>query len=244
MSNLKISNADKPIVRITETFMLRKINPKEIVKKYFKGEYINRGLPKNKIKINTNFVKLGKQIGPDSSSEIYRFTDKSNNAQTILTTNHTSYQFEMDKNRGKLVDSPLIRCRYCKRNNMSNPIGIPISMQIDKHNNVIFALIDPCCDFGCAFSYLKRKTEGNRYYRGPLYMNAEQMLNCLYYRVHPTKHGKSIQEKPDPDLLRSNGGPLTDEEFDSNSAKYFPLPTVTILPAKKQFLKLNISKRK
>ncbi len=102
-----------------------------------------------------------------------------------------------------------------------------------------FTVIDPCCDFGCAFSYLKRITLGNRFYKGPLYMNAEQMLNCLYYRMHPDRYGEAIMEKPDPDLLRNNGGPLTDEEFDNSAAEYVSVPNVVILPAKKQFLKLN-----
>ena len=189
---------NKPIVRVLENFLLRRIHPKEIAIKYFKGEYINKTLPINKIKFNKNFVKLGKNIGSDSNSEVYRFTDKSNNTQTILTTNHSSYSFALDKSRGKTSDKPLIRCRYCQRNNMTDPVGIPISMEIND-NHTFFVLVDPCCDFGCAFSYLKRKKTGNRYYKGPLYMNSEEILNCLYYRVYPDKKGTLIQEKPDPD---------------------------------------------
>jgi len=231
----------KPMIKVTETFMLRKIIPKEITIKYFKGSYINKKLPTDKVKTNKNFIKLGKQIGSDSSSEIYRFTDKSNNIQTVLTTNHEHYSYIKDKQDGKLVDNPLIRCRYCKRNHMKNPIGVPVRMDIDKNNNAVFSVTDLCCDFGCAFSHLKSINKCDRFYKGPLYMNAEQMLLCLYYRLYPDKRGTHIRSKPHPDLLRSNGGPLTDEEFDRDTAQYFPLSNVTILPTKKQFLKLNIT---
>ena len=219
----------KPVIK--ESFMLRRIIPKNLALEYFKGKFLNRQLPKNKIKTSTNFVKMGKEIGRNSDYEVYRFIDKTNNPQTILTTNHTSYA-------QKPAVNTLIRCRYCMRNNMKNPVGIPVSMEITD-SKVIFACVDPCCDFGCTFSYLKRLNLQTRFYKGPLYSNAEQLLLCLYYRIHPDRKGEHIKEKPDFDLLKSNGGPLTDEEFDKGSAKYISIPNITILPAKKQFIKLN-----
>lgn len=219
----------KPVIK--ETFMIRRIIPKDMALKYFKGEYVNRTLPKKKVKTSSNFIKIGKELGTNSDYEVFRFIDKTNNPQTILTTNHSSYT----KNP---ANNPLLRCRYCMRNNMKNPVGIPISMEI-KGGKCTFACIDPCCDFGCAFSYLKRLNLQSRFYTGPLYANAEQLLLCFYYRMYPDRKGKTIKEKPEFDLLRSNGGALTDDEFDKGSAKYIPIPSIKILPAKKQFIKLN-----
>ena len=220
----------KPVGK--ESFMLRRIVPKDIALKYFKGLYLNKTLPKKKIKTSKKFVTLGKEIGKNSESEVYRFIDKSNNPQTILTTNHSYYSLT-SANKG------LIRCRYCMRNNMKDPVGIPIYMEIDHDDNVTFACLDPCCDFGCAFSYLKRLNLQSRFYTGPLYANAEQLLLCFYYRIYPDRKGEPIKGKDHFDLLKSNGGPLTDEEFDKNTAKYISIPNVTVLPAKKQFIKLN-----
>lgn len=219
----------KPIIK--ESFMIRRIIPKDIALKYFKGEFLNRTLPKNKILTSHNFIKMGKEIGTNAKYEVFRFVDKSNNPQTILTTNHSSYS-------NNLSNNTLIRCRYCMRNNMKNPVGIPISMNFASEK-LTFACIDPCCDFGCAFSYLKRKNLQNRFYIGPLYANAEQLLLCFYYRTYPEKKGEPIKEKPHFDLLKSNGGPLSNEEFDKGSAKYISIPNIIILPAKKQFIKLN-----
>lgn len=226
-----MSKTIKPVIK--ESFMLRRIVPKDLAAKYFKGEFLNRKVPQTKIKTSKNFVKLGKELGKDRSYEVYRFRDKSNNAQTILTTNHSFYE----QKDGEMNN--LIRCRYCMRNNMKDPVGIPISMNVDNTGKATFVCIDPCCDFGCAFSHLKRITAQNKFYVGPMYMNAEQLLNCMYCRMHPDKRGEMIQAKPDFDLLRNNGGPLTDEEFDSGSAKYISMPNIIVLPAKKQFIKLH-----
>ena len=108
-----------------------------------------------------------------------------------------------------------------------------------EQEEVSFFVIDAFCDFGCAFSNLKRRTGESRMYRAPLYTNAEQLLYCMYYRMYPDRVGESIHEKPDWDLLRENGGPLTDEEFDSETSEYISVSSVVTLPIKKQYIKIN-----
>lgn len=223
-----------------ESFSIRKIDYKEMAINFFKGIYNDRKLPENKIKGNSesSISVFSKEIGTNNSSEVYRFKDKGNNIQTVFTTNHSSYSSYLDKSK-----EVVHRCGYCKRSNMKCPIGIPIEMEIDKTGqNVTFHVIGNYCDFGCALSYLKRKLSENRRYRGAHFMNSEQMLYCLFYRVYPSKSGENIKEKPDWELLRENGGCLTDAEFDSDSAEYIPIASVAIIPSKKQYLKLNIKK--
>lgn len=234
-----MSKNGKAVIHVSESFTVRKIDPKEIALKYFKGEYNKRSLPDFKVHISNASVKPGKEIGKTASSEIYRFTDRCNNNQSIFTTNHNLYKYVTDLQNGKIVDSPILRCKYCKRCNLKRPIGLPISM-ILSGDETIFTVVDSFCDFGCAFSYLKRKNSENRIYRGPLYMNTEQLLYCLYYKIYPEKTGQSIKEKPDWDLLRENGGPLTDEEFDFDTTEYISIPSVITFPAKKQYLKFHL----
>ena len=226
------------VFRVSENFSLRKIDPNLIALNFFKGEYLNRKISEKKIK-KGNILKIGKDVGNDMSSEVYRFKDKDNNNQTIYTTNHALYNYVTKKNEGKILENPILKCKYCKRGNLKSPIGLPISMEID-NENVKFLVIDSFCDFGCTFSYLKRKNTESRLYRGPIYTNAEQLLYSLYYRVYPDRVGKNIKDKPDWELLRENGGPLTDEEFDSEKADYFPIPSVTVSSTKKQYIKLNV----
>lgn len=269
------------IVRIQESFSLRKIDPKVLAQRFFRGDFQNRSLPEMKIK-NSLTLFNNKDIGKDKNSEVFSYKDKNNNSQTIYTTNHALYKYvteqikekekekenevnadgkneknekenseekKEDKNTKKkglalkelnaLKDTPLLKCKYCKRGNMKRPIGLPISMSRDG-KNVWFDVIDAFCDFGCAFSHLKRRTGGARMYKGILYSNAEQLLHCLYYRVYPDRIGQSIKEKPEWDLLRENGGPLTNEEFDCETAEYIPVPSAILFPSKKQYMKLSV----
>lgn len=249
-----MKKTEKPIIRVAETFTLRKIPVKDITAKYLAGNYNNRPLTNNKIRTSTAALKVGRETGFDFSSEIYRFSDKHNTPQTILTTNHALYKYHECLQNGKVADVPLVKCKYCKRKITKAPIGLPVAMELSSNNNntntssnsntnnqyVTFYVIDIFCDFGCAFTFLKRRNGESRIYRDTLYMNAEQMLYCMYYRMYPDKIGASIREKPDWELLRENGGLLNDEEFDSDTTDYVSVPSLVILPAKKQYMRLNI----
>ena len=243
------------ILKITESFSLRKIDPKVIARKFFVGDYANRGLPENKIRGSVSVVKIGKDIGNDKNSEVFSYKDKNNNNQIIYTTNHALYKYVMDCQSSKDKDArdtkdqtkenpPILKCKYCKRGGMRRPIGLPIKMEkrVDKKKGeeITFHVVDSFCDFGCAFSYLKRRTTISRLYRGTLFANAEQLLHIFYYRVYPDRIGESIREKPDWDLLRDNGGPLTNEEFDANASEYIPVPSIILQPSKQQYVKMNI----
>ena len=242
----------KAVIHVSESFTIRKIDAKEIASKYFRGEYDNRTLPDFKLKTSNATIRLGKDIGKDASSEVYRFTDRGNNNLSILTTNHALYRYVNELQNGKSSEEPFLRCKYCKRGNLKKPVGMPINMIVKNsslncslneqpnNNEVIFTVIDSFCDFGCMFSYLKRKNCEHRHYKGPLYMNAEQLLYAMYYRIYPDRLNQSIKEKPEWDLLRENGGPLTDEEFDLDASEYIPIPSVIALPAKKQYLKFHL----
>jgi hypothetical protein len=222
------------VFRVSDSFTLRKIDSKEMTVKFFKGEYANRKLPEARIKSSGTLLKISKDVGKDINSETYRFKDKNNNNQTIYTTNHVMYDYHANE----CNELPIIKCKYCKRTILKNPMGLPISMEIS-NDDISFTAIDSFCDFGCTFSYLKRKTGQSRIYTGPLYCNAEQILHCLYYRVYPDRFGKNIKDKADWELLKENGGSLTNEEFDNEAAGYFCVPSVTVAPVKKQYLKFT-----
>ena len=235
------------ILKITESFSLRKIDPKVIARKFFAGDYANRSLPETKIRGSVSVVKIGKDIGNDKNSEVFSYKDRNNNNQVIYTTNHALYKYVMDNlkdGQNSKENPPILKCKYCKRGGMRRPIGLPIKMEKKMkkggEEEITFHVVDSFCDFGCAFSYLKRRTTISRLYRGTLFANAEQLLHIFYYRVYPGRIGESIREKPDWDLLRENGGPLTNEEFDSNASEYIPVPSIILQPSKQQYVKMNI----
>src|SRR5665647_1607491 len=115
----------KAVVHVSESFTIRKIDPKDIVTKYLSGEYVHRSLPDFKLRNSHASVKLGKDVGKDAQSEVYRFVDRGNNNLSIVTTNHALYKHVNDLQNGKSSESPRLRCKYCKRNNLKRAIGMP-----------------------------------------------------------------------------------------------------------------------
>ena len=228
------------IIRVAETFTLRKIDFIGIAQELLSGKYANRELPEKKIRGGNVLINLGKEIGNNGSSEVYRFKDKHNNNMIVYTTNHSLYKYVTDMQNGKVTDLPILKCKYCKRGNLKKPIGLPLVMEYDDHKEPAFYVVDSFCDFGCVFSYLKRKLSESKLFRTHHLINAEQLLYCYYYRVYPHKVGQNILSKPDWELLRENGGSLTDEEFDGDRDEYVPISSLITLPAKKQYLKLKL----
>lgn len=241
-------------VKITESLMLRRIDPVDMLRRYLAGDLIKIEIPKDKISISSSFIDLSQRIGNDSSSRSYRFNDKTNSGQIIVTTNHNEFNSFKDLTEGKLAEGKLPEgrqpekgkrwCLWSKREITGESIGIPIAMDIDRYTNKItFYVEDTYYNFGCAMAALKRNYLCHRHYKDPLYMDAEQMLHCMYYRLYPEKIGTRIVEAKDWRLLDLNGGPLTEEEYDSDQQSYIGIPNVVIIPIKRQYIKLALPKK-
>lgn len=230
-------------VKITESLMLRRVDPVDMLKKYLAGEFIKTEIPVDKVLISS-FVNLNQRIGNDSNAKIYRFNDKTNVGQIVVTTNHDQYSYTKDITEGKQPVKGKTWCLWSKREIKGDPVGIPVAMEIDRYTNKItFYVEDTYYDFSCAMAGLKRLYSCHRNYKDPLYMDAEQMLHCMYYRSYPDKIGTRITEAKDWRLLDINGGPLTEEEYDSEQHKYIQIPNVVIIPIKRQYIKLTLPKK-
>lgn len=227
-------------IKSTETLMLRRIDPVIMLKKYLAGEFKNLTIPQSKITISNAFVNLNK-IGTDYNSETYRFNDKTNSGQLIITTNHESYNCTKNKDSDKTIEQPVEYCKWCRRKIEGSPLRIPIAMEKDPITGVItFYGDDPIDKFECGLAILKRVYSCHRNYRDSLYMDSIQMLHCYYYRMYPKNKGSKIIEAKDWGLLKSNGGPLSNEEYDSNQHRYVETPNVIMLPIKRQYIKLKL----
>ena len=224
--------------------MLRRIDPVSMIKGYLAGDFKTLSMPQTKVTMSSAFVNLGQRVGSDSSSEIYRFNDKTNQGQLIITTNHEQYKYAKDISEGKESLQPNSNCKWCRRLISDRPIGIPVSMAVDKHSGEVrFNVIEPHHSFECTLATLKHRYSCFRMYKDPLFMDAEQMLHCMYYKMYPDKKGTRIREALDPDLLVHNDGPLTEEEWDSDQHTYVNVPNVVLVPVKKQYIKLTLGKK-
>ena len=224
-------------IKIIETLTLRRIDPVVILQRYLAGNYKNIDFPENKVIISSSTINLNK-IGSDHHSEIYRFSDKTNTHQTIITTNQPQYQHSKNILENKPSKLPKILCMWCRRDLTTPPIGIPVSMEI-KNETIYFHTEDAYDTFECAFASLKRLYSCNHIYKDPFYMDSEQMLNCMYKRMYPEETNK-IQEAKDWRLLKSNGGPLSDTDYDNHSHKYITTNSIITLPVKRQYVKINL----
>lgn len=231
-------------IKITDTLMLRRIDPVSMIKGYLAGDFKKLGMPQTKVTMSSAFVNLGQRVGTDSSSEIYRFNDKTNQGQLIITTNHEQYKHAKEQSEGKNTEPSVVNCKWCNRLIKGPTLGIPISMSVNKHTSEVrFNIIDFHHSFECALATLKRRYSTFRMYKDPLLMDAEQMLHCMYYKMHPKKKGTRIREALDPDLLVNNNGPLTEDEWESDQHTYISVPNVVLVPVKKQYIKLTLGKK-
>jgi len=230
-------------IKINETLMLRRIDPVIMLRRYLAGEFKNVKIPAAKVNVSSSFINLNQRIGTDQTSQTYRFSDKTNSGQIIVTTNHEQYKYSKDKAESKSTNRPLAHCRWCRREIKTTPLGIPISMELNSNtNNVRFNVEDTYDTFGCAFASLKRIYTCHYMYKDPLYMDAEQLLHCMFYRMYPDKRGIRINEANDWRLLESNGGPLSDSEYDSDKYVYVTTPSIILAPVKRQYVKLRVGK--
>lgn len=230
----------KPAIKITETLMLRRIDPIIMLKKYLNGDFKTVTIPTNKISLSSAFINLNQRIGSDANSRVYRFNDKSNLGQIIVTTNHDSYQYFRDSSS----ETPRSICPWSRREILDEGVIIPVYMEIDKVTNKIYFYGEKkCYNFGCALSTLKYLLSCYHNYKDPLYMDADQMLHIYYYRSYPDKIGTRIVEAKHWELLDINQGPLTNEEYDDDQYMYIPVPNVVICPIKRQYIKLIVPKK-
>lgn len=223
--------------------MLRRIDPVLMLRRYLAGEFRQVSVPKGKVKFSTAFVNLNQKIGSDQTSEVYRFNDKTNSGQIIVTTNHEQYKYSKETSNGNTdIDKPIPYCGWCRREIKHRPIGIPVLMEVDRHTGTVsFNVEDTYDKFGCALAALKRIYSCHHMYKDPKYMDAEQLLHTMYHKMYPDKIGTRIKEANDWRLCKFNGGPLTDDEFDSEQYEYVQIPNLVLVPVKRQYIKLNLA---
>ena len=113
-------------------------------------------------------------------------------------------------------------------------------METDTKNKTTLFNVEGTYDtFGCALASLKRIYSCHYRYKDPLYMDSEQLLHTMYHKMYPDKIGSRIKEANDWRLLKLNGGPLTDQEYDSEQCEYVKIPNLVTVPVKRQYVKLN-----
>ncbi|AYV86159.1 MAG: hypothetical protein Solumvirus1_34 [Solumvirus sp.] len=258
-----MSILSNPWVKNDPSFKLVGVDVMKITEEYRKGVYKKLVIPSIEIKggINEHLPILAPSYGNKPEDPIYTFQDKNNTTIVVATTNHVKYSIM--KSGDKIKHKAGETCFWCLRKIGTNSMSIPIKMEkiVEEKTDIlaktlsteatlakaledktstdtspithhlIFYGIHVVCGFRCGLSYIRYHSKIDS-----KFANSEHYLNVLFNTQFP---GKAIIPAQKPELLISNGGSLSDEEFDNPKFYYDETPNVTLLPAKIQFFRKN-----
>jgi len=222
-------------VTIRPTFLLRGIDPQEVLERYLNNEFQSIVAPTKKILIDQVDLALDRNVTNDRNAEIYEVSNRSEQRQRIATVNHQAYTYGLD--------NPIVkRCRWCRCEIEGKVIGIPIMQEYDPvTKNSIFHVDGRHCRFECVYADLISRTQMPWGLRQGIYCSSETLLLRLFDMIYP---GKKLCPAQMWDLLNSNGGPFTTKEYFAISHFYHPLSTIRLYPVKREYLMVKQSKAK
>lgn len=215
-------------IKFTPTFVLRGIDPYDVIEKYKRGAFSNI---KSKPAIAIRSVDhIDQQYSKDPKDPIYRTTDHSNHPIILAKTNSQNYEILHKQGSPKQGG----RCDYCKTDFTNEAIGYPVEMKeipiLDQNRHYkiyrIFTTDGEFCCFECAAGML-------RHYRiSELY---ENNLHYMYACMHPNE--PLLYPAPDPKLLIDNGGCLPRDQWLSKSHHYIHSNTLILTPVINEYEK-------
>jgi len=228
------------VAHFSPIFVLRRISPKEISRKYNEGYFDEKEIPASRIRLSDVFHISSPNNGSSPEDPRFQFKDKNNAPVIVVTSNSKNYT--VYKQTKKFVDRPRT-CPYCLRRFEHKPVPVVTKLEIEdiekpsnpgrKEVHYIFWTINvQCCSFACAFAWTKR--ESYMHYR---YKLAYEHLKTLFRFMHP---GETFCEAPCWRLLEDNGGPLSHEEFDKGYYRYKETSNMIFLPAKEEFIQIQL----
>lgn len=218
----------KSTITHRDVFTLTGVNQKEILEKYIRGyhrEIEVKGIGKKcSVKINT--TKEKEKLDDSPFSKKYYLSSSTLNKQIVHTTNHDIFEMVYNGNPMPIIE---FDCFYCRMPRKQISLGFPLYLivELDKY---IFHVDEPYyCTFNCLYSGLDEKYRENREERDIV----EENIKLMFHLHFPDR----VLTKAKPwRYHKKNHGTLTDEEFMNDSYKFFPIPSVILLPLKRQYI--------
>jgi hypothetical protein len=207
---------------IKPTFLLKGIDPIALQERYTTEHLSTLSLAKKKIVA----VTLNNNKGKSFRDALFCFRNRDNFLQTIATTGAKFFSFEGEEER--------YRCMGCHREFTGRSLGIPVSLRKIDRDNILVYKIGQTHDFPCTLRLIRSLLQTRR---NPNLEHAEELLHFLYNKMHP--QGPPLRPSPDPLLLISTGGSLSEEEYEDGQYNYVPVPNLILYPAKEQYLRLQ-----
>lgn len=226
MNREVVTSKKSAVVGVIPGFVLRRLNPEAIMKKYREGFYRTMALPRRVMlrAISIQPTALVSNHGQGPEDEIYGYRDKNNVNQTIMTTNHAICIGN--------VTPPYI-CDNCRCQFNEEGIGVPLRLT-KKSDGSIECITDGCnCTYECALEEVRRHYPNAIRYRDPQYMDSEQILKYLFQRTHP--NAPPLRRAKDTRLLAPNG-PMDRATWLTDTHTYQRMPNIVMIPCKAQYI--------
>ena len=229
---------NKHFINIIPSFLLRGINPLDVLDKYYKGNYasLTRKKLKTAIKISTiSFVPVNSE---STDEAFYTFKDKNGYNQLIVFSNQREYQAFI---KGETITH---RCNMCFKEFTYEPERIPLHfeeryLQIPDSKdqtrvkvNLVWGEGTFCCPDEC-FTAIRRNSDLRYRYRDPLMSNSEIIYRNICAERFPNHKLKEVDLR----YMSVLGGSIEDKPKDS----YKRLNSFVVVPVKVPYERIQSS---
>nr|QBK90856.1 MAG: A1L transcription factor/late transcription factor VLTF-2 [Pithovirus LCPAC201] len=220
-------------------FVLRKIDPHEILNLYRNGHFVNCSIPTTKMSNPETNPNPGRhQFGSNKYDQTYQVKE-GGRTRSYLTTGQEDFNLASKKiqNGKDLRDIQLLKvgkCDKCQRD-LSElpegiyPTGIPIKV-VKKGNVFIFHTIFKYCTMACAFEKLLAALHNK--FGNYILEDCIRTLKFMFHLLYPTGQ---LVSAPDDHLRSANGGPISDEEHSSPDSYFYKTPNIICVPTKQEY---------
>lgn len=216
-------------------FLLKGINFSDIISKYKEG-YFSQESPKCKLTVCKSSPSLNPSYSDDRDSGVFTCKDKHNKTYVVATTGHENIRIFL-KNCEKMING---RCGYCGEDFEGERVGCPVKHEeipvIEEGRTRIvhsFWTEGIFCSFECCLGHVRNNMIKPYNFRTVGMEDSEFLLKYMYRLLYPQK--EVLRPAPDINLLISNGGSLTSEEWHSGKHEFFRSIKVTAIPAKVEY---------
>lgn len=213
-------------------------------------------------------IKIESDFSDNEMDRLHSFKNECNRFIVIAYNNFTPfYNYYNLKTNETLDERKNLSCMWCRRLIKGPIVNIPIKatlhdillpddydgsedfdLVIEINNTMhllsslfttnnkkitkieIYSVVDFCCSFNCALAHaIQSRLTDNLYY------NSEKLLRKLFSDIYPEK--KIIKAKPWK-LLSTNGGSLTEAEYDDERYYYKNINNIIMLPIKIGYMRI------
>jgi hypothetical protein len=228
------SKSTATTIVVVPTFNLRGIKFVDLYNAYKRGDYNKLKLPESKVK-DANVSSLAATVYSTSEAEgIYTKTNRDGSTIIRVTTDQKS--FEIFNKTGSLPEKGMCdNCRRIKSNLMVCPTsiysieGLEETIGNTDSKNAKYIVYGPTlqCSFRCALTYARLYSKVDHQFS-----NSEEIIKFIFHLIYP---GKTLEPAPDYKLLVSNGGSITDDEYDNPKYQYTKVVSVIMAPLKMEY---------